>query len=91
MTTNIARSFARYIALPVFSAGILGCAALGVAGMAGATTTVTQNGPNASIVTSPDTYAKPAPARCRDGTTTTVSIASTCSTSKRTTSIVHPQ
>ena len=61
MNANIARSFARYIALPVFSAGILGCAALGVAGMAGATTTVTQNGPNASIVTSPDTYAKPAP------------------------------
>ena len=29
--------------------------------MANATTTVTQNGPNASIVTSPDTYAKPAP------------------------------
>jgi hypothetical protein len=61
MTTNIARSFARYIALPVVSAGILGGAALGLAGMANATTTVTQNGPNASIVTSPDTYAKPAP------------------------------
>ena len=61
MTTTIARSFARYIALPVVSAGILGGAALGLAGMANATTTVTQNGPNASIVTSPDTYAKPAP------------------------------
>lgn len=61
MTNTIARSFARYIALPVVSAGILGGAALGLAGMANATTTVTQNGPNASIVTSPDTYAKPAP------------------------------
>jgi len=61
MSTTIARSFARYIALPVVSAGILGGAALGLAGMANATTTVTQNGPNASIVTSPDTYAKPAP------------------------------
>jgi hypothetical protein len=61
MSTTIARSFARYIALPVVSAGILGGAALGLAGMASATTTVTQNGPNASIVTSPDTYAKPAP------------------------------
>ena len=61
MSTTIARSFARYIALPVVSAGILGGAALGLAGMANATTTVTQNGPNASIFTSPDTYAKPAP------------------------------
>ena len=61
MTANIARSFARYIALPVVSAGILGGAALGLAGMANATTTVTQNSPSASIVTSPDTYAKPAP------------------------------
>ena len=61
MSTTIARSFARYIALPVVSAGILGGAALGLAGMANATTTITQNGPNASIVTSPDTYAKPAP------------------------------
>ena len=38
MTTTIARSFARYIALPVVSAGILGGAALGLAGMANATT-----------------------------------------------------
>ena len=57
MNANIAR----YIALPIVSAGILGGAALGLAGMANATTTVTQNGPSASIVTSPDTYAKPAP------------------------------
>ena len=61
MSTTITRSFARYIALPIVSAGILGGAALGLAGMANATTTVTQNGPSASIVTSPDTYAKPAP------------------------------
>ncbi len=61
MTTNIARSFARFIALPIVSAGVLGGAALGLAGMANATTTVTQDGPNASIVTSPDTFAKPAP------------------------------
>lgn len=56
MTSMIAR-----IALPVVSAGIMGAAALGLAGMANATTTVTQNGPNASIVTTPDTYAHPAP------------------------------
>ncbi len=61
MNANIARSFARYIALPVVSAGVIGGAALGLAGMANAATTVTQNGPNVSIVTSPDTYAKPAP------------------------------
>jgi hypothetical protein len=54
-------SFARYIALPIVSAGILGGAALSLAGMANADTTVTQNGPNASIVTSPNTYATPAP------------------------------
>ena len=57
MNANIAR----YIALPIVSAGILGGAALGLAGMASATTTVDQNGPSVSIVTSPDTFAKPAP------------------------------
>ena len=57
MNANIAR----YIALPIVSAGILGGAALGLAGMANATTTVNQNGPNVAIVTSPDTFAKPAP------------------------------
>ena len=56
MNTTLTR-----IALTVFSAGILGAAALGLAGMANATTTVTQNGPSVSIMTSPDTYAKPAP------------------------------
>ena len=57
MNANIAR----YIALPIVSAGILGGAALGLAGMANAATTTTQNGTGTSIVTSPDTYAKPAP------------------------------
>ena len=56
MNANIAR----YIALPIVSAGILGGAALGLAGMASATTTTTQNSTGSSIVTSPDTYAKPA-------------------------------
>ena len=44
MNTNIARRFARYIALPIVSAGIIGGAALGLAGMANAATTTTQNG-----------------------------------------------
>ena len=57
MNANIAR----YIALPIVSAGILGGAALGLAGMASAATTTTQNGTSTSIVTSPDTHAKPAP------------------------------
>jgi hypothetical protein len=57
MNANIAR----YIALPIVSAGILGGAALSLAGMASAATTTTQNGPNVTIVTTPDTYAKPAP------------------------------
>ncbi len=57
MNANIAR----YIALPIVSAGILGGAALGLAGMASAATTINQNGSSVSIVTSPDTYAKPAP------------------------------
>jgi hypothetical protein len=38
--TTIARTFARYIALPVVSAGIIGAAALGMAGMANAATSV---------------------------------------------------
>jgi hypothetical protein len=57
MTNN----FARYIALPIVSAGILGGAALGLAGMANAGVTTTQNGPNVSIVATPDTHAAPAP------------------------------
>ena len=57
MNANITR----YIALPIASAGILGGVALGLAGMASAATTVNQNGPSVSIVTSPDTHAQPAP------------------------------
>jgi hypothetical protein len=57
MNANIAR----YIALPVVSAGILGGAALGLAGMASAATTATDHSTGTAIVTSPDTYAKPAP------------------------------
>ena len=52
---------ARYVALPIVSAGVLGGAALSLAGVAGAVTTVNQNGPSVSIVTSPDTHATPAP------------------------------
>ena len=50
------------IALPIVSAGILGGAALGLAGMANAGVTTTQNdsGSHTAIVATPDTYAKPA-------------------------------
>ena len=78
MNANIAR----YIALPIVSAGILGGAALGLAGMANASTTVNQNGPNVSIVTSPTPSPSPRRPRSRVGTTTTASAAWRCSTSK---------
>jgi ABC-type enterobactin transport system permease subunit len=45
----------RLIALPVLSAGVIGGAALGLAGAAGATTTTTPQGPGHSF--SPDTRA----------------------------------
>ena len=61
MATTITRRFARYIALPAVSAGILGGAALGLAGMANAATTTTEHSTGSAIVSSPDTYAKPAP------------------------------
>jgi hypothetical protein len=61
MTTNIARSFTRFIALPIVSAGVLGGAALGLAGMANAATVTTETSTGSAIVASPDTYAKPAP------------------------------
>lgn len=61
MNTNIARSFARFIALPIVSAGVLGGAALGLAGMANAATVTTETSTGSAIVASPDTYAKPAP------------------------------
>jgi hypothetical protein len=53
--TNIARC----IALPIVSAGILGGAALGLAGMANAATPTTPNGPGHSHA--PSVKAKPAP------------------------------
>lgn len=49
------------IALPIVSAGILGGAALGLAGMASAQTTSVQNSTGSAIVATPDTHAKPAP------------------------------
>jgi hypothetical protein len=61
MNTNIARSFVRFIALPIVSAGVLGGAALGLAGMANAGTVTTETSTGSAIVASPDTYAKPAP------------------------------
>jgi hypothetical protein len=50
---------ARYIALPVVSAGILGGATLGLAGMANATTPTSPTGPGDSYA--PSVKAKPAP------------------------------
>ena len=53
--STIARTIARYIAVPA----MIGGAALGLAGMANATTGQAATGPGYSY--SPDTYAKPAP------------------------------
>ncbi len=57
MNTNIARRFA----LPLVSAGFIGAAALGLAGMANAATTTTEHSGGTAIVATPDTYAHPAP------------------------------
>ena len=62
MTTT--RIFARYIALPVVSAGILGGAALGLAGMANAGTYSYQPEPRPGIVATPNTVARPPVWRC---------------------------
>ncbi|AFM16070.1 hypothetical protein Mycch_1262 [Mycolicibacterium chubuense NBB4] len=48
--------FTRLIALPTLSAGIIGGAALGLAGTAGAAMTVNDDG---SMVATPDTVAQP--------------------------------
>jgi hypothetical protein len=56
MTKNM---IARYIALPVVSAGIFGAAALGLAGMANAATPTHPGGPGHSYA--PTVKAKPAP------------------------------
>jgi hypothetical protein len=57
MNTNTSR-FARYIALPIVSAGIIGGAALGLAGTANAATTDVRP---PSIVATPTAKAHPAP------------------------------
>ncbi len=54
-------TIARFIAIPAVSAGILGGAALGLAGMANAATTITDHSTGSAIVASPDTHARPAP------------------------------
>jgi hypothetical protein len=56
---TITRTFARYIALPAISAGILGGAALGLAGMANAGTYSYQPTPRPGIVATPNTIARP--------------------------------
>jgi hypothetical protein len=56
---NITRSFTRYIALPAISAGILGGAALGMAGMANAGTYSYEPTPRPGIVATPNTIARP--------------------------------
>ncbi|MDT7731073.1 MAG: hypothetical protein QOK45_1326 [Mycobacterium sp.] len=59
MNTNTnTRRFARYFALPIVSAGIIGGAALGLAGTASAATTDVQR---PSIVATPNVKAHPAP------------------------------
>ena len=58
MDTRITRRFARYLALPIVSAGIIGGAALGLAGAASAATTDVQQ---PSIVATPNVKAHPAP------------------------------
>ena len=57
--TSITRSFARYFALPIVSAGIIGGAALGMAGMASAATQTQPTGPGHSYA--PVVKAHPAP------------------------------
>jgi hypothetical protein len=59
MSTTFARSVARYIALPAVSAGVIGGAALGMAGMANAATSVASD-PGPGIAT-PQVRAHPAP------------------------------
>lgn len=59
MTTNITRNLARYVALPFVSAGIIGAAALGMAGMANASTPPGSQGTNHSYA--PHVKAHPAP------------------------------
>ena len=57
--TTIAPAFARYFALPIVSAGIIGGAALGMAGMANAAPQNQPTGPSHSYA--PSVKAHPAP------------------------------
>jgi hypothetical protein len=57
--TTITRNLARFIALPIVSAGIIGGAALGLAGTASATTPPSTN--NTANFHAPTTHARPAP------------------------------
>jgi len=57
--TTITRTFARFFALPIVSAGIIGGAALGMAGMANATAQTQPTGPGYSYA--PSVKADPAP------------------------------
>jgi hypothetical protein len=59
MTTSTARRFARFFALPVVSAGIIGGAALGMAGAANAGTYSYEPTPRPGIVATPNTIARP--------------------------------
>jgi hypothetical protein len=59
MTINITRSLARYIALPIVSAGIVGGAALGMAGMANAATQTQPSGPGYSYAPIVKAHAAP--------------------------------
>lgn len=56
---NATRTFARYIALPVVSAGILGGAALGLAGIANAGTYSYQPEPRPGLVATPNIIVHP--------------------------------
>jgi hypothetical protein len=53
------KTITRYIALPAVSAGILGAAALGLAGMANAGTYSYEPTPRPGIVATPNTIARP--------------------------------
>ncbi|PXX05116.1 hypothetical protein [Mycolicibacterium moriokaense] len=57
--TTITRRFARYIALPAVSAGIIGGAAIGLAGTANAGTYSYEPTPRPGIVATPNTIARP--------------------------------
>jgi hypothetical protein len=58
-TNTTTRRFARYFALPIVSAGIIGGAALGLAGAANAANNTDVRPP--AIVATPDVKAHPAP------------------------------